>query len=71
MRTLSEATLQFTTTELLSALWYSDGSGARTSVDIQGGPDDWAIASIYYDDTSGKITIRIFDVYDAEDSGDE
>ena len=56
---ITKATIKISQDELLSAIWYSDGSGHRgTSTGIEGTPDEWEITEIVRLKTQVRIELR-------------
>ena len=43
---MTQMTLVITAQELLSAIWYPDGSGAHIGVDTPGTPEGWKLGTI-------------------------
>lgn len=56
---LNEIVFTVTCSDLLSAIWYGDGSGANVAVPIAGAPDDFAIEhlTLFMDETI-RITLK-------------
>lgn len=50
--------LEVPATDLLSALWYSDGSGAtEVGVSLTSLPQEWEVKSVYFNRETGIVEI--------------
>ena len=54
-----EMTLLVPPEDLLSAIWYSDGSGCRSGVGSTTCPDEWEVTMIWLDKDNNVVTVKL------------
>lgn len=57
MKTLIEVVLDLDVEELLSAIWYTDGSGANTGAGVEGVPSDWIVVNTRLDVSQQRVRL--------------
>lgn len=61
MDLVSDVTLRVREEDLVSAIWYSDGSGASgiLGAGLSSLPEDWKIVSIWHDKECGLVELKL------------
>ncbi len=56
---IKQLSVTFSVQDVLSAIWYSDGSGCRTSVDVLSAPSEFKVRWFCLDEENQTVTIDL------------